>query len=117
MVSENWHVGNSETPSPFSHCGNDPYNRGGAKNEDSLHLEVIMETPPMGKVLVTAKIENLDDLNEVRKGQRKQEDIRRIEVADALVDTGASGLGVPKSMVAQLGLIPFLKKNVRTVNG
>jgi predicted aspartyl protease len=76
-----------------------------------------MERKTIGKVVVTAAIENLDDLNEVRKGQRKQEDVRRIEVMEALVDTGASSLGVPKQLLAQLGLIPFVQKNVRTVSG
>ena len=76
-----------------------------------------METATMGRVLVSAKIENLDDLNEVRKGQRKPEDVRRIEVMDALVDTGATELGMSKSFATQLGLIPFRQRNVRTVNG
>lgn len=76
-----------------------------------------MEKEPMGKVLVAARIQNLDDLNEVRKGQRKSEDVRHIEVTDALVDTGASSLGMPKRMIEELGLVPFTQKNVRTVNG
>ena len=76
-----------------------------------------METATMGKVLVAAKIENLYDLNEVRLGQRKPEDVRRVEVTDALVDTGATELSMTKSLVTQLGLVPFKQRNVRTANG
>ena len=76
-----------------------------------------METATMGKVLVTAKIENLGDLYEVLKGQRKPEDVRRVEVTDALVDTGATELGMSKSLADRLGLVPFRQRNVRTANG
>ena len=62
-----------------------------------------METATIGKVLVSAKIENLEDLNDVRMGRRKPEDVRRIEVTDALVDTGATELGMSKSFATQLG--------------
>src|SRR5262245_41109509 len=63
-----------------------------------------METATMGKVPVTAKIENLEDLWEVEKGIRKPEDVRRIEVEDALVDTGARMLSLPRKFVQALGL-------------
>jgi predicted aspartyl protease len=76
-----------------------------------------METATMGKVLVTAKVENLDDLFEVRKGQRADVDVRRVEVTDALVDTGAFGLLMPKRYVTQLGLAPFQTRTSRTVGG
>ncbi len=45
-----------------------------------------METPTIGKVLVTAKIENLEDLYSVKKGLLADDQVRRIEVHDALVD-------------------------------
>ena len=76
-----------------------------------------METATMGSVLVAAKIENLYDLYEVGKGRMKAEDVRRIEVPDALVDTGATELGMTTAMVAHLGLIPFKQRNARTANG
>ena len=51
-----------------------------------LSSEVDMESATMGKVLVAATIESLDDLFGVRKGQRTEEEVRRVEVTDALVD-------------------------------
>lgn len=75
-----------------------------------------METT-MGKVLVAAKIENLEDLFCVQKGLLKPEQVRAVEVTDALVDTGATTLSLPKRIVAQLGL-PFLRaRQVRTSGG
>ena len=51
-----------------------------------------METPTMGKVLVTAKIENLEDLFNAEKGLLPDNQVRRIEVQDAVVDTGDNTL-------------------------
>src|SRR6185437_4152038 len=62
----------------------------------------IMETATMGKVLVTAKIENLQDLYDVARGLLKE--VRRVEVTDALADTGAMMLSLPKALIQQLGL-------------
>jgi predicted aspartyl protease len=76
-----------------------------------------METATMGKVLVTATIENLDDLFEVSKGRRKPEDVRRVEVTDALVDTGATTLLLPTRFVQQLGLTRFRTRQARTAAG
>ncbi len=76
-----------------------------------------MGTATMGKVLVGALIENLDDLYEVRKGQRTAEQVRRVEVTDALVDTGATGLLVPKRLIQQLGLQPLRVRQARTISG
>ena len=61
----------------------------------------------MGKVLVTAKIENLHDLFNVQQGLLKPEQVRCVEVTDALVDTGATTLSLPKRIVSQLGLYSF----------
>ena len=49
-----------------------------------------METTTMGKVLVTAKIENLEDLYKVNQGLLADDQVRRIEVHDAVIDTGAT---------------------------
>ncbi len=58
---------------------------------------------PMGRVLVKAKIENLDDLVLEHRGFLEGE-IRSTEVSDALVDTGATLLCLPKTMIEELGL-------------
>ena len=76
-----------------------------------------METATMGKVLVTAKVENLYDLYEVSRGQLRDDEVRRVEVADALVDTGASTLSLPRRVVAQLGLRPGRQRHARTTAG
>ncbi|MGH7172481.1 MAG: retroviral-like aspartic protease family protein [Gemmataceae bacterium] len=71
----------------------------------------------MGKVIVTAKIENLHDLLDVQMGRSTTDKIRSIEVMDAMVDTGANMLGMPQSLIAQLGLLPFRSRSVRTAAG
>ena len=63
-----------------------------------------METATMGKVLVKATIENMQDLWEVKNGTRKPEDVRRLEVPDALMDTGARMLSLPLKYIQALGL-------------
>jgi clan AA aspartic protease len=75
-----------------------------------------METT-MGKVLVIAKIENLEDLFSVKKGLLQAKQVRTIEVEDALVDTGATGLSLPKRLIEQLGLEPLRMRRARTSAG
>ena len=63
-----------------------------------------MEIMTMGKVAVSARIENLQDVYEAEKGVRPADDVRAVDVADALVDTGATMLSIPRRLIAQLGL-------------
>ena len=67
----------------------------------------------------TARIElaNNDELVAVKLGIMPPEDVKRITVEDAVVDTGATRLGLPPSLIEQLGLTPFRSEPVRTVNG
>ena len=58
----------------------------------------------MGKVLVTARVENIGDLFAANRGSLSPNSIRAVEVNDALVDTGATGLSMPRSLLASLGL-------------
>jgi clan AA aspartic protease len=76
-----------------------------------------MEKSTMGKVLVAAKLDNLEDLFRVEQGQLPAAQVRSVEVTDALVDTGATGLLVPKRLVAQLGLHPYRLRQGRTLAG
>ena len=76
-----------------------------------------METPTMGKVLVTATIENLEDLYSARKGLLPDDQVRRIEVHDAVVDTEATTLLLPKRMIAALGLEPLRTRHSRGLGG
>ena len=76
-----------------------------------------MGTETMGKVLVTATVENLDDLFAVRKGLLSDAQVRRIEVTDALIDTGATGFLLPRRLIAQLGIEPLRVRTARTIAG
>jgi predicted aspartyl protease len=76
-----------------------------------------MEIVTMGKVVVPAVLENLEDLYRSNAGELSAEEVRRVKVDDALVDTGVVMLSLPKRLVAQLGLKPFRKRTVRTVGG
>jgi clan AA aspartic protease len=76
-----------------------------------------METTTMGKVLVTAKIENLADLFSADKNLIPLEQVRSVEVSEALVDTGATGLALPKRLISQLGLKPLRTRRARTSAG
>lgn len=71
----------------------------------------------MSKTLVTARIENVYDLHEVSIKARQPADVRAVELPDALVDTGASTLSLPKRIVAQLGLQRFRTREARTSAG
>ncbi len=63
-----------------------------------------MEAQPMGKVLVTAKIENMEDVYAAKRGRLAPQEVRTAEVTDALVDTGATLLSLPRRLIEQLGL-------------
>jgi len=76
-----------------------------------------MVTATIGKVLVTATIENLNDLFAVGKGLLSGDQVRRVDVADALIDTGDKGLLVPSRFVRLLGLEPLRIRPARTIAG
>jgi predicted aspartyl protease len=76
-----------------------------------------MEIVTMGKVTVPAVIENIADVWRLENGEIGSDEVRRVEVPDALVETGAMMLSLPKCLVAQLGLRPYRKRTVRTVGG
>jgi predicted aspartyl protease len=76
-----------------------------------------VEERAMGRVTAEATMENLRDLWEADQGLRPPGAVRRIVVADALIDTGASSLSLPISMIRQLGLEPGSRRRVRTADG
>lgn len=76
-----------------------------------------MGTKPMGKVLVTAKIENLVDVENREQGSLPPEQVRSVVVADALVDMGATTLLLPKRVIAQLGLRHYRTRESRGIGG
>lgn len=76
-----------------------------------------METATMGRVLTEAMIENLGDLLAVENGTLKPEQVRRITIPDALVDTGATLLALPSRMIRQLGLSKSYEKRATSSAG
>lgn len=65
----------------------------------------------MGRVLTAATVENLKDLWDAERGRITVNDVRRIEIADALVDTEATTLALPTRMIQQLGLTKSYEKS------
>lgn len=76
-----------------------------------------MGTEVMGRVVTTATIENLSDLYLANAGAATDEDIRRVTVDDALVDTGATLLSLPTRLIKQLGLKKVVRKPVISGSG
>ena len=76
-----------------------------------------METETMGRVLTEATIENLEDLWAVKRGLIPADQARRIDVTDALVDTGATLLSLPTRYIKQLGLSKSGSKHVTSSVG
>jgi clan AA aspartic protease len=76
-----------------------------------------METETMGRVTVEATVENLKDLWDAQRGMMPPDQVRRVTVPDALVDTGATLLSLPTQLIQQLGLKPQSKKRVRSSSG
>ena len=76
-----------------------------------------MEMVTMGKVIVQAKIENLNDLYEVKQNLRPADQVRFVEVTDALVDTGATMLSLPTRYIQQLGLQRRRSRTAKTPAG
>ncbi len=71
----------------------------------------------MGRVVVPTIVESLEDLYRVLRGELAAEQVRRVEVAETLVDTGATGLSLPRRLVAQLGLLPIRSRRAVTTAG
>jgi len=76
-----------------------------------------MERTAMGKVVVPARMENLEDLYEAQKGQRTPQDVRAVAVTDAMIDTGATMLSVPRRLIEELGLRRHRTRTARTSAG
>ena len=71
------------------------------------------------KMRHTTKIElaNLEDLALVNRGISTPEEVRRVTIEDALVDTGATRLCLPIPLIEQLGLTPYGNAKARTATG
>lgn len=71
----------------------------------------------MGRVTTPITVENLKDLLDVKDGKLAPDQVRKVNVESALVDTGASMLSLPTALIKQLGLIRFSTKRVTTSDG
>jgi len=70
----------------------------------------------MGRVMVKIQAENATDVVRAAAGEIPQNRVRRIEI-DALVDTGATLLCLPKSQIDELGLTLREIRRATTANG
>src|ERR1039457_1403996 len=71
----------------------------------------------MGRITVRAIIESLEDVYRAHRGDLPVDQVRRIEVADALIDAGATALSLPRGMIVQLGLVPLRTRQAMTTAG
>jgi predicted aspartyl protease len=76
-----------------------------------------MKTPMMARVLTEAKFENVYDVLGAANGKIPPDEIRHLSVTDALVDTGATMLSLPASLIKKLGLNKFSRRRVRSATG
>ena len=75
-----------------------------------------METT-MGRVLTSLTVENLQDLWDVDRGMLAADQVRRVSMADAFVDTGATFLSLPIRLIAQLGLPKMFVRKITSSIG
>lgn len=71
----------------------------------------------MGRVMTEATVENIGDVWNAAKGDLAPDRVRRVVLPAALVDTGATLLSLPTSVIQQLGLEPAGTKRVTASTG
>jgi len=71
----------------------------------------------MGRVTTEATVENYGDLWDAGQGTMPANQVRKVEIASALVDTGATLLSLPTRIIQQLGLRPVTTKRIVTSKG
>ena len=77
-----------------------------------------MRTDFMGRVTCEAKVDNALDAALARMGKLPEDQVRTVVIKDALIDTGASTLGLPASILRQLGLdTPSSTRRTRNTTG
>ena len=76
-----------------------------------------MGADDMGRVLTEATVYNASDHAEMRMGKIPLDQARKVEIKEALVDTGATMLAMPKTLIDQIGLIKQYEKRAMTAAG
>lgn len=82
-----------------------------------MHSSAILEVEPVGRVVTPIRVENLKDLWDAERGTLPSDKIRRLDVMDALVDTGSTMLALPTRHIEQLGLKKNRERDVVTTRG
>ncbi len=77
----------------------------------------VMEFDTVGRVVTEATIENAGDLWAVQRSLMPPDQVRGVVVTDVLVDTGATLLSLPTSLIQQLGLAKVASKRVTSSAG
>lgn len=77
----------------------------------------LLEVEPVGRVTTRVRVENLKDLWDAERGQIPPDQVRRIEIMEALVDTGSTLFSLPTRYIQQLGLNRSRERTVTTTNG
>ena len=70
----------------------------------------------MGQVVTKALLSNDEDRVLIKNGQLAEGQLRQLE-CELIVDTGARAVGLPESIIAQLGLPPTRKVTVTLSDG
>jgi len=71
----------------------------------------------VGKITVQMELTNFADQVLADRGYIQPEEVRQLSIPDAVVDTGATTLSLPISLIEQLGLEEVGTTVVRTANG
>lgn len=71
----------------------------------------------MGRVLAEIRVENIRDLYAVDEDRLNDSEVRRVDLDDALVDTGATTLALPAKVIEQLGLKLASQKQATSSQG
>jgi predicted aspartyl protease len=83
---------------------------------ESMVLELV-EDDNLGRVTTAARVENLKDLWDSERGLLPAEQVRRVDVMEALVDIGSSLLALPTRLLQQLGLKKTRERTLVTTRG
>ena len=76
-----------------------------------------MKPNTASRVVTEATFENLKDLWEIKQGLRPPDQARAVTIPDALVNTGATLLSLPTSLIRRLGLSRVSSKRVKSSIG
>ena len=76
-----------------------------------------MDQNLVGRVTTEAKIESIKDLWAIEQGLKPPAEARVVVIPDALVDTGATLLSLPSSLIQKLGLKQVLTKRITSSIG